>query len=73
LEESKVQTEFKLQEAEAKVRELMNALNEKKRETKDCREKVEKAKMEIKIIQSKYEEELSSKESQLEEMKAQFG
>lgn len=45
-----MQTEFKLQEAEAKVRELMNALNEKKRETKDCREKVEKAKMEIKII-----------------------
>jgi predicted DNA-binding transcriptional regulator YafY len=64
-----VAADFKLQEAEARNKELQAAVAGKKKEGREAREKLEKARLELKVIQAKYEDELSAKEVQLEELR----
>jgi archaellum component FlaC len=57
-----------MEEKDVKIRSFKEEVAEKKREIKELKELVEKARMELKVVQDKYEEELRIKEFDLQEI-----
>lgn len=72
LDDLKQQAEFRLNESEARVRDLSKSIINMKKEAKDHRELADQARQELKIVQSKYEEELQKKDSEYEMLKSEY-
>lgn len=65
LERDKQNTEFRLQEAEVKVKELQKGSLQHKKEARELRDLCDQAKQELKVVQNMYEQELAKKEQEI--------